>query len=414
MNPLQQIEQQTMDEGRERTRRLLQERLQAAVDEIGPVSPLSGLKLKRARRVGMKLHTVCGVVELKVWYGFCTQSNRHMSPAREQWGLSPNQRFSPEFEQRMCYTVTQTGSYEKASAMAACWGSTVSDDGMHACVQRRGQQASAQPPPAPQTPPDETTMIIMMDGWMARHRGPQWGMKPPGKRADRVHWHEIKSAVIFRLNQRVQTATGRRILIKKHAVAVPAETDPVDFASTVHAEAMRLGLTAAQKVYVVQDGAIWLWNVFEDRFSKCAVGTLDFYHASDHLWALANDLFGQGSAEAKRWVLPLLHQLRHGEESRVLRSLAALVQSAKENHPQSVDIITNTEAYFRRHEDHIHYAALDEVGVPVGSGSVESQCAQFQGRFKRTGQFWSDQGFSNLLALDLRVRNDELQYLWVA
>lgn len=38
MNPLQRIEQQTLDEGREWTRHLLQERLQAAVDQIGPVS----------------------------------------------------------------------------------------------------------------------------------------------------------------------------------------------------------------------------------------------------------------------------------------------------------------------------------------------------------------------------------------
>lgn len=414
MNPLQQIEQQTLDEGREWTRRLLQDRLQAAVDQIGPVSPVSGLTLKRARRVGMKLHAVCGVLELKLWYGFCTQSDRHMSPAREQWGLAPNQRFSPEFEKRMCYTATQTDSYEKAAAMAACWGSTVSDDGVHACVQRRGRQASAQTPPAPKRDRDETTMIIMMDGWMARHRGPQWGMKPPEKRVDRVHWHEIKSAVIFRLNQRVQTSSGRRILIKKHAVAVPAETEPTEFASQVHAEAMRLGLSAAKQVYVVQDGAIWLWNVFEDRFSSCASGTLDFYHASDHLWALANDLFGQGSPEATHWVRPLLHQLRHGKESRVLRSLAALVQSAHENHPQSLDIITNTENYFRRHEDHIHYAALGEAGVPIGSGAVESQCSQFQDRFKRTGQFWSDQGFANLLAVDLRVRNHELEHLWAA
>jgi hypothetical protein len=73
VNPLQQIERQTLDEGREWTRRLPQDRLQAAVDQIGPVSPVSGLKLKRARRVGMKLHTVRGVVELNLWYGFCTQ-----------------------------------------------------------------------------------------------------------------------------------------------------------------------------------------------------------------------------------------------------------------------------------------------------------------------------------------------------
>jgi len=414
MNPLQQIEQQTLQEGRELTRRMLEERLQTAINQSGAVSPVSGMKLKRSRRIGMKLHTVCGVVELRVWYGYCSHSRRNMSPARERWGLARHQRFSPEFEKRMCYTAAQTTSYEKAAAMAACWGSSVSDDGIHACVQRKGQEAASHTPPAQKIAKEAFTMIVMMDGWMARHRGPQWGVKPPEKTADRVHWHEIKSAVIFRLDQRTETAGGRRTLIKKHAVAAAAETEPVDFAQQVHAEALRLGLAKAEAVYVVQDGAIWLWNIFEDRFSKCASGVLDFYHASDHLWALANHLFGQSAPEARRWVSRLLGQLRHGKESRVLRSLKELVQDAPEQYPRSIEIITNTEDYFRRHEQHIGYAKLDEQGVPVGSGAMESQCSQFQSRFKCTGQFWSDEGFANLMAIDLRVRNVELQHLWAA
>lgn len=86
MNPLQQIEQETLEEGRELTRRMLEERLQLAIDEMGAISPASGLKLKRARRIGLKLHTVCGVVELRAWYGFCSHSGRNLSPARERWG----------------------------------------------------------------------------------------------------------------------------------------------------------------------------------------------------------------------------------------------------------------------------------------------------------------------------------------
>jgi len=414
MNSLLQIEQMTLKEGQELTRRMLQERLQAAIDEMGATSPVSGLKLKRARQIDMKLHTVCGVVELRVWYGFCSQSGRTMSSARESWGLKPHQRYSPEFEKRMCYTAAQTVSYEKAASMAACWGSSVSDDGIHACVQRKGEEAAERTPPAHKTATDSCTMIIMMDGWMARHRGPKWGLKPAEKTADRVHWHEIKSAVIFRLDQRTRTAGGRRILIKKHAVATPAETEPFDFSKQIHSEAVRLGMAKAKAVYVVQDGAIWLWNIFEDRFSKCASGVLDFYHASDHLWALANHIFGQGSTEGRRWVTRLLHQLRHGKESRVLRSLETLVEEAPEQYPQSAEIITNTEQYFRRHEEHIHYAKLDDQGVPIGSGAMESQCSQFQRRFKCTGQFWSDEGFANLMAIDLRVRNDELKYLWAA
>ena len=36
---------------------------------------------------------------------------------------------------------------------------------------------------------------------------------------------------------------------------------------------------------------------------------------------------------------------------------------------------------------------------PIGSGTVESACAQKQGRFKRPGQFWTAKGLMNLNAL---------------
>ncbi|MEI6218012.1 MAG: hypothetical protein WCP86_03870 [bacterium] len=47
----------------------------------------------------------------------------------------------------------------------------------------------------------------------------------------------------------------------------------------VQDEALRMGLVEARVVYVVMDGGIWLWNIFDDRFKQWAIGTLDFYHA---------------------------------------------------------------------------------------------------------------------------------------
>jgi hypothetical protein len=42
---------------------------------------------------------------------------------------------------------------------------------------------------------------------------------------------------------------------------------------------------------------------------------------------------------------------------------------------------------------------------------VESQCSQFQDRFKRTGQFWTRPGLRNLLALDVMTQNKTFPYL---
>lgn len=415
LTTLHRIERETLEEGRNWTLVRLQERLQAEADRIGPISPRSGLKLKRAQRISMVVRTVSGPVEIKVWYGFCRSSNRHVCPAREIWKMKPYQQLSPELEQRLCYTTSETGSFQKAARMANVWGSAVSDDAIHACIARKGKQAQDHPLTETLSAPAKPfTLIIMMDGWMARHRDIQWGIKPPDKKAARVQWNEIKSSVIFRLEDRGQTAGGRRFLVHKQSVATPANTEPLDFAQQVQREAKRMGLAEAHKVYVIQDGAVYLWNIFKDRFAHVAHGVLDFYHASDHLWALAHDLFGEGSDEAKRWARKLLHQLRHGKENRVIKTLESLMTATPPEYINASDTINATAEYFLAHQDHIHYAELANQGIPIGSGAMESQCSQFQNRFKRRGQFWSNQGFANLLAVTLRCQNQELHTLWAA
>ena len=64
------------------------------------------------------------------------------------------------------------------------------------------------------------------------------------------------------------------------------------------------------------------------------------------------------------------------------------------------------------HADRLHCAAVQEQGCPVGSGAMESTCAQLQGRFKRTGQFWTTQGKANLMSLALARHNGDWARVW--
>ena len=168
------------------------------------------------------------------------------------------------------------------------------------------------------------SLVIMMDGWMTRERGPDWGAGARKKDPQRVEWREIKSAVIYRLEQRVENAKGRGMLLEKFAVATPPETSPVDFGKAVHAEAQRRGMGRARVIYLVMDGAVWLWDLAEDRF-KTAVKTLDLHPAREHLQSLAETLHGAGTHAAQAWLKEMLHGLRHGREARTVRRLDDLL-----------------------------------------------------------------------------------------
>ena len=438
MNLLKELEERTLKEGQEWTRQLLEKRAQAQADCVGAVCPQSGCLLKYRQRQPMTLMTCVGKITIHAWSGFSKALQARVHPLGDLWGLKPHQQMSPELEDRLVFTATTTNSYQRAAKVATRWGTAISDDTVHAAVQRVGERVPTtpllRPPPRPKA---KFSLVIMMDGWMVRQRGPDWGAGKRKKAPVRINWKEVKSAVIYRLETRTENASGRGHLVEKYVVAMPPDTSPVDFGTAVQAEAGRRGLAEAEKVYVVIDGALWLWNLATDRFSQ-ADHLLDFHHASEHLWAIAHELYGPGTPAGQCWAKGLLHSLRHGQEEEFVRTLEQLLQPKPQEPSSPPEISTppvlqedpdllklpeNTSdpisktlrvgvEYFKTHRDHLHYERNANQGAPVGSGSVESLCGQLQNRFKRTGQFWSPIGLRNLLSLDVLHRNNDLHCLW--
>jgi hypothetical protein len=373
------------------------------------------------------IRTVSGKVTIEAPYGRDPETGQWVMPIRELWGLGPHETMSPVLEERVCYTATRTLSFEGAADVAAKWGSPVDDSGIHGHVQKRGAHAmelekerveraldverrgEVVAEAAREVPAGEFSLVIMMDGTMLRERGSEWGLKPAENKADRVGWHDCKVGIVYRLQGRAETQSGRGIILEKFFVTYRG--DPFEFGRRLYAEAVRRGLFQAKKVYVVADGGVWIWKIKEDRFSD-AVGGLDFYHASQHLWVVANDYFGEGSQKARAWLEPLLHQLKHGGESGVLQSLDGLLKLCEETQHAARETLRREVNYFQNHKDDIHYQQLASEGCPIGSGAVESACSQMQDRFKRTGQFWTLPGEQRLMALDVARRNNDWDEIW--
>ena len=174
---------------------------------------------------------------------------------------------------------------------------------------------------------------------------------------------------------------------------------------------MRRGLARAQEVYLVMDGAVWLWDLAEDRF-KDTVKTLDFHHAREHLNAVAEALYGVGSEPSKEWLAERLEHLRHGKEALVVRRLDDLLRSQSKHSKKTKEVIAREVNYFQEHQDHIHYRDREKEGSPLGSGAVESLGKQLQRRARGCGQFWGRPGLTHILELGVLVKNRDLHLLW--
>ena len=357
----------------------------------------------------MHLRSSVGVIELTVWLGQ-DPSDRHWGcPIREHWGLTAHQQLSPALQEKLAFTATATGSYAEAAVLAAKWGSPVEDSTVRALVQRHGAQAEAQQQQRLTQPPTETeptraaaaVAVLMVDGWLVRHRGPGWGKKKPPQPP--VEWHELKTGVFYRHDQAAQTAGGRGLLANKTVVSWQGE--PVELSRRLHWEALRGGLGRARATLVVADGATWIWKMVADRW-RGAIEVLDFYHASQHLWELGRAVVGESAAAA--WVEPRWHRLRHGKERALLAEIAGLAV------PRGTRgaVVRREQNYFAGHAARMAYATIRARGWPIGSGAVESACRQRQCRFKRPGQFWTAAGVRNLCALEEARRNNHWDELW--
>jgi hypothetical protein len=245
--------------------------------------------------------------------------------------------------------------------------------------------------------------VLMLDGFQVRFRGPGWGKKRTKK--TRVEWHEEKIGVFYVQEQAVRQERGQ--LLEK--VVVSWQGEPMELGRRLHWEALRGGLARAQEVLAVADGAPWIWNVVADRWAR-AHQLLDFYHASQHLWALAETLHRKDEPARRAWVEERLHRLRHGKEQAVLREIAGLPA----RRGQAGNAIRQEQNYFSAQVGRLNYQAVADRGWPIGSGAVESACRQRQCRRKRPGQFWTKTGLRNLDVLEEARDNGHWDQLWLS
>ena len=327
-------------------------------------------------------------------------------PIRQWWGLSAHQQLSPALEDKLAYFVTVTGAYETAAKLARKLGLPMDDGRLHALTQRLGQRAQRQSQARLSTHPEEKTPqrapsplgVLLLDGFLVRHRGPGWGRKRT--RQSRVEWHEQKLGVFYRHEQ---SAPGQ--LTEK--VVVSGQGPPLELSRRLHWEAQRHGLNRARERLALGDGADWIWNTVADRWPG-AQQLLDFYHASQHVWALGEALLPRDETARRAWVEKQLHRLRHGKEKRVLRQIAALARLGGERGKT----LRREQNYFAGQARRMPYGAVARRGWPIGSGAVESACRQKQCRFKRCGQFWSQAGLQRLNALMEASDNGHWDPLW--
>jgi len=163
------------------------------------------------------------------------------------------------------------------------------------------------------------------------------------------------------------------------------------------------------KVVKLADGAKDNWRYLRGKELPKGIEMLDFYHAAEHLSAVLDAAYGEGSARAKSQFEKLRHILRH-EPNGADKVIRALVHQRK-MHRRSKKIATQLK-YFRSNRHRMRYATMAARNLPIGSGVVEAACKTLTSRHKRSGMRWRTDGGQAILTLRSLIQSNRFDSAW--
>jgi hypothetical protein len=177
-------------------------------------------------------------------------------------------------------------------------------------------------------------------------------------------------------------------------VAVRGTVDAL--ATALWPPALALGADR-RRVVVLGDGAPWIWNLAETLFVD-RVEILDWYHADEHISAVARTLYGEGTEKAAAWRHAQLDRLATDQVDAVIESLRFL--GSHQRRAAKREAVTDLARYLTTNRARMRYQSFRAAGYAIGSGAVESAVSHvFQQRMKRVGMRWRAAGADAMLSL---------------
>lgn len=234
-------------------------------------------------------------------------------------------------------------------------------------------------PPAATIPPER--LYVAMDGVRIL------GVDGAGR--------EVKVGVVVPVRG---TGAGERRGLASYAAGLESAAA---FGRRLALEAHRRGLEGARTIAVLGDGAAWIWALAAEHFPH-ATQIVDWFHASERVWALGRALYGAETSETATWVEQQLARLAQGQ--------AALLATEWRTLPARGEVAAVRDeqvTYFTNQAPRMAYDQYRAAGWDIGSGMVESACKHLIAvREKGAGMRWSEAGAQTVAAVRVLLSNE--------
>lgn len=151
--------------------------------------------------------------------------------------------------------------------------------------------------------------------------------------------------------------------------------------------APRAGVATAAEVVVIADGAPWIWNLCTREFPQ-AIQVLDYYHMTQHLYAVAHARYPGDAASATAWVHTCQAFLEQDQVEHVLGTL----QNWEPESTADREVRDREYTFFANHAERMRYGTYRKRGFHIGSGVMEASCKRVVAqRLDEAGMHWREE-----------------------
>ena len=347
--------------------------------------------------------TTCGIVNVSRRRYRCAQCDREFFPVDASICCGRH-RITQPLAKRVCQLATMEHFPRMPDLIAAQHGVTLAHDtilelvhdvgtaidGRRMAEARRSIQRRV-PPSAEQAAP--ARIYVSCDGIMYCTNLTEPHPDDPAR--SRLSWHQMKVGCVY-----WQDANERW-----HKQMIWGRESPEEFGASLWRLACQCGYREAGEKIFAADGGSWCWEIHARYFSD-ATGILDWYHASEHIWAAAKII----TADTKAWASSALGQMHDGGGTALLTWLKLQLPHSRGKRRAALDDLIN---YVATKVNLMQYPEYRSHDWQIGTGMMESTCKQLVGqRLKGPGMHWSDQGALAITALRAVHFNGKWNSYW--
>jgi hypothetical protein len=325
---------------------------------------------KRPRTV----RTLSGEQTYRRHYFRCSGCRHGFAPVDDQLGIPADGTVSAEVEKRIADFGVNDVFEQAAERFSMHYGWSISENMVRRVVERIADVLDSLPEAAvqkalltPSTTPARL-LTIGIDGSML---------------STREGWQETKVGVIVRDEHHVEGTPTRRGVVTSARYVTASSVD--DLRDRLRPAAEAAGIETAERVAIVSDGAPWIRNLCDELFPE-AIHVLDWPHVVEHLTDCGKALLGERAPLLATWVRTTTMLVWSGRGDTLLVELRALLDMSDVARAPLDALVRYIENNLAR----IDYPRFRKLGLPIGSGVVESAHKHvLQVRMKRAGQHWS-------------------------